>query len=179
MTKLDVDNIWKIVKKIRLSFLLTYPGQDCSGQFLSDGNMQDILNNLAAKLKLNPTSNPNKNVSDKILETAAKMFVYLNFCPSLIPKHIFLQTYLFRTATPTEIIVALSRKMKTLQNMNEKGNIIEVFGKLMEYLKLESYKEVQSITKKKYYSNSTNIDSKKQLNITSKCFYWIRQDPMI
>jgi len=116
---------------------------------------------------VNPTYIQNKSVPDKILETAAKMFICLNFCPTFMPKHILLQAYLFKTVTPTEILLALISMIKTSQNMNEKGNIIEVFEKLMEYLNLVSYKEVQSITKKKSYSNSTNIDRKKRLNITN------------
>ena len=96
-TKLNMKNVWKIVKETRFSFLFLHLDQDCNWEktLLSERNIQYILNNLASKLKLNLTSNPNKNVSDKILETAAEMFTYLNFCPSLIPKHILLQAYLF------------------------------------------------------------------------------------
>ena len=174
-----MQDVWKIIKETRFSLLFVKPDQDCNRDktLVSDGNIQDILNNLAAKLKLNLTSNPNKNVSDKILETAAKMFTYLNFCPSLMPKHNFLQAYLFKTGTPTEIILALISMMKTSQNVDEKGNIIEVFGTLMGYLKLESYKEVQSITKRICYLNDTfgicktNINSNEYLNLTSNCFH--------
>jgi len=171
MTKLDKDNIWKIVKKTRLSFLLTNPDQDCSGELLSDGNIQYNINNLAEKLKLDKRQNT--NVSNKIIfKTAAEMFLYLNFCPSLMPKFILLQSYLFGSGTPTEIILALASLMKTSQNVDEKRYIIEVFGKLMESLNLESYKIVQSITKWKCYSNSTfgnctNIDSNKSSNTTN------------
>ena len=57
---------------------------DCQAGYtlLLDNHIKDNIETVVEKLKLNTTYSTNKNVSNKILQTAADMFTYLNFCPT-------------------------------------------------------------------------------------------------
>ena len=83
MTKIDQENVWKIIKKLRMSFLSEYPDIDCYSSYslLAEKNIQDNINSIASELQLNITSTVNQNVSYKTLQTAGDMFTYLNYCP--------------------------------------------------------------------------------------------------
>lgn len=158
MMKLNLENVWKIVRKTRLSFLSRHIEIDsvCNEEktLLSNGNIQENMNSLFEELKLNPTSTPDTNIPSQTLQTAGQMFTYLNYCPTAIPKHLLLRAYLFQTATPKEIILALISIIKTSQNLTEKKETIEMLSKLMEILHLKQYENVQIITKDKCYTNA-------------------------
>ena len=83
MTKLDPENVWKIVKNIRISLLSEHTNLDCYIPMLSDEIIQGNINQVATELNLNTSSTPNKNVSNSILQTGVEIFTYLNYCPKL------------------------------------------------------------------------------------------------
>ena len=122
MTKLDQENVWKIVKKTRISFLSECLDKRCQyhNPLLINSIIEKNINILAAELNLNTTSGTNANMSNKNLQTAVEMFTYLNYCPSFIPPHALLTAYLSKTGTPREIILALTSAMKTSQNVIKK-----------------------------------------------------------
>ena len=80
---LDQKNVWKIVRQVRKSFLSKNTNPICDiYSLLTDNHIKDNIETVVENLKLNTTYSTNKNVSDKILQTAADMFTYLNLCPS-------------------------------------------------------------------------------------------------
>ena len=169
MTKLKTENVWKIVKQTRLSFLLEHSDQDCDRTLLSDKNIHNNINSLAAELYQNTTSRTNENISSKTLETAGEMFTYLNYCPSIIPKHALISAYLFRTGTPREIILGLTSAIKISQNVHEKDKLIEIFSNVMELLSLNNYENIQIITKGKCYTNTATFGNcTLKENVTNK-----------
>ena len=96
MTKLSDEDVWKIVKDIRKKFLYEHDDPKCEedGPFLFNNekvdyntyHIKDLTNELADKLKLNTTYETNENISYKILQTGAEMFLYLNYCPYKLDK---------------------------------------------------------------------------------------------
>ena len=101
MTKLSDEDVWKIVKDIRKKFLYEHDDPKCErdGPFLFNNDrssnlsvdynayyIKDLTNELADKLKLNTTYETNENISYKILQTGAEMFLYLNYCPYKLDK---------------------------------------------------------------------------------------------
>lgn len=158
ITNLDHETIWKIVKNIRKSFLSEYTDLECNqyNTLLSDYNITYITDIVAEKLQMNTSySTPNKNVSEKTLQTAAQIFTYLNYCPSYFPKFLLFNINLFQTATSREIVSALSSIMKTSEDEAEKGSTVEQFETIMKMLNLDQYRKIQIITKGKCFTNAT------------------------
>ena len=170
MTQLDLENVWKLVKTTRKSFLshkfrTKSNGLDCdranSYTLLIDYFIKFNIDSLAEKLQLNPTSVPKENVSHKTLQTAGEMFTYLNYCPNKLESII---VQILENGTPKDIILALSIPIKALRKV-ERKSITKILSKVMESLKLETYKNIQMITKGICYTNDTfsRCTSKKSL----------------
>ena len=155
MTNFDFENVWKIAKKIRLMFLSQNIDLDCNydGTLLSDKYIQLIMNNLAEKVDKSTT---NKHISQETLfNTAAEMFTYLTYCPSIIPNNLLFQAHLLQSSTPKEMIIALTSFLKTSNNAADKTGAVDTLVKVLESLKLNQYEHIQIITKGKCYSNVT------------------------
>ena len=171
MTNLDQKDVWKIVEKIRISLLSEHSDLDCNSDsdkalLLSDKNILNNINSLAAELKLNMTSIPNRNVSKETLQIAVEMFTYLNYCPAAFDKIFSFSKYLFETGTPKQIIFALMSVLKTSQNAAKTGTV-EIFSTVMKTLSLSHYKDIQIITKGKCYTNATFGNCAKKINVTN------------
>ena len=111
--KLDQEHIWKIIRQIRKSFLSQNTDPQCytsNPSLLIDNHIKDNTETVGEKLKLNTTYSTNKNVSDKILQTAAHMFTYLNLCPSAGAKTLsnFLQD-LFKSRSAKNILFSSNK----------------------------------------------------------------------
>ena len=182
-TELDLENVWEIVKKTRISFLVEHPDPYCqdSNTLLSDESIQENIHRVTKELKLNTSLTPDKNVSFKTLETATEMFTYLNYCSLLIPKYLrIIIAHLFKTRTPGEIIFGLTSVIKTTKNRAEKYKTIEMLSKFMETLRLKDYEKVQIITKGKCYTNATFDKCTKKIDLineeslkNSGCFWYL------
>ena len=179
ITKVEEEHVWKIMKKIRISFLYECPDADCQDDntLLSDENIQENIKSLEKELKLNTSLTPDKNISFKTLETAVEMFTYLNFCP---PKLLKFTPHLFRTGTPKEIIFGLTSVIKTIKNRAEIYKTVEILSKFMETLMLKEYEKVQIITKGKCYTNGTFDKCTKKIDLIkdeslkdSGCFWYL------
>ena len=139
MKKIDQENIWKIVKKVRLSFLSRHKDPTCQMTLLSDIHIRYNIKSLAKELKLNKTTSTTKNISHEILQTAGEMFTYLNYCP---PKCFLYIADLVRTKTPKETLLALISIIKTIKNTNEKKITIEVLLGLMDSFNLKEFEKI-------------------------------------
>ena len=79
VTQESEQNIWKIVKETRKSFLNEHFDIVChyENPLIPDNFITDNTVSIEEKLKLNLSSTINRNVSYKTLQTAANMFTYL------------------------------------------------------------------------------------------------------
>ena len=182
MTKGEEEHVWKILKKIRRSFLYEHPHADCQDDdtLLSEEKIQENIKSLEKELKLDTSLTPDKNVSFKTLETAGEMFTYLNYCPVLIPKYLKIIAHLLQTGTPRKIIFGLKSVIKTSKNQAEKYKTIEILLKFMEAMRQREYEKVQIITKGKCYTNATFDKCTKKIDLineeslkNSGCFWYL------
>ena len=108
MTKLDKENLWKIVKETRKLLLSLKEDPECqdSNTILSDNLIKENNRRLEEALNLDPTSVPfpSNRITVKSLETAAEIFTYLNFCP---PVFLSLIQHILKTGTPKDIILGM------------------------------------------------------------------------
>ena len=143
-----------------------HPEPSCQNKFLkdygfdempmmSDGILipsQEIQKNneyLAKELDLPLSYTPHEKVKDEILQTAAKMFTFLNYCPD---KFESLISHIIKTGRPQEMILALTSTNKSSRKVVKKSSI-KIFQKLMENLNLRTYEKIQIITKQKCFIN--------------------------
>ena len=163
--KNDQEHIWKIIRQIRKSFLSQNTDPPCdfnNPSLLIDNHIRDNIETMGEKLKLNTTSSRNKNVSDKILQTAAHMFNYLNLCPSTEANALsnFLKD-LFKYRSAKNILLALTSIMKSSKDAKKESST-KIFMKAMEIFKLSTYSDIEVITKEK------KINEFKHFNKTRK-----------
>ena len=164
MTKLEQDNVWEIVKETRKSFLSQNNNPECqeSDTLQSDSYIKENIDIVEEKLKLNIAINTNKNVSEETLQTTAKMFTYLNYCP---PKLLSFIKYLITTGTPKDIILGLTSTKMTL--LDKRKLFDEVFIQVMNKFNLKHYETIQIITKGKCYTKNAIFENcGKELNST-------------
>ena len=149
MKQFDQENVWKIVKETRKSFLSQHKNPECldDGTLLSDNSIKDNIDTVEKKLKLSPIYSPNKKVSGNTLEDAVNVYTYLNYCP---PELLHYVKDLITTGSPKDIILGLTGAKRMLQN--QKQSISKLFIKIMENLNLKDYETIQIITKGKCYN---------------------------
>ena len=151
VAQLDHENIWRITKLVRNSFLDEDHKRDCIKNIITSNYIKENIDNFAEELKLKPSPIPNDNVSSEALEIAADIFTYLNFCP---PKLIFLIKHILEAEKPKDIILAFTSIMKT-SDKKVKESSMKIFLKIMESFKLKQHEKVQRITKGKCFINGT------------------------
>ena len=170
VTKLDEETIWKIVQEIRKSFLSEYTEPECQYNddkedkiLLSNYNIKNNINNLEIKLEQFQTSTENRNVSEETIQTAAKMFTYLNHCP---PKLLSFVENLVTTGRAKDMILGLSNAKITFEGYVKQSSS-KILIKMMETLNLKQFQKIQIITKGKCCNkNSSYNKCEKTLNST-------------
>ena len=94
---------------------------------------------------MEPSEKKNENITSEELETAAKMFIFLNSCPFddnsvewFKSWHLFYKD-LFHTQSPDQIILTLNRmmKIKTPQDKNGKGRVKKLLQKTATFMSLQ------------------------------------------
>ena len=100
-------------------------------------------------------------MSRDTLETAAKMFLFLNSCSEFLETWLSFYTDLFMTKAPDQIVLALNRIMKH-ENKNRDGKIaLELFKKVTKLMNLKYEKidkiingrmKISSIEEKKFFN---------------------------
>ena len=166
-TKLAEETTWKIVQEIRKSFLSEYTEPECQYNndkedkiLLSNNNIKNNINNLEKKLE---QSQPSMDVSDETIQTAAKMFTYLNHCP---PKLLSFVENLVTTGRAKDMILGLSNAKNTFEGYVKQSSS-KILIKLMETLKLKQFEKIQIITKGKCFNKNASFDNcGKTLNLT-------------
>ena len=162
MAQFDLENIWKIVEKVRILFLHRNLEPECDYSSLSDIYIQDIIVQFAEELNLTPSSipkTPKDNITYQKLETAGQIFTYLMYCP---PKLVPLVAQILKSETPKNIILALTSMIKspTIVPQSSRKILINV----LTTLKLDQYETIQIITKGKCYINGKFGNCKNNFN---------------
>ena len=146
ITNLTEENVWKIVKETRRSFLFENHNPNCqtAETLLSDYNIKININKLEEELKINSTftTYPKQNMTFEHLNRAAELWTYLNFCPpkELSFKMIPVVIHVLERGSPRDIITALTRIMKTTKDA-EKQLSIKVFTRIMDFFGLNQYND--------------------------------------
>ena len=79
--EIDDENLWNIVKEIRMSFLIKMKDNAYRYQLVDNMEIEENFKSLEEKLGLNISDNHIEYISEKTLQTSLEMFTYLNFCP--------------------------------------------------------------------------------------------------
>ena len=146
MTKLNRENIWKVVKNIKTELSLDLECRLSPDLLLYDDKMSQV-NLLENQLGIQSTEVKFENIGRENLKTAAEIYIYLNTCPdSLKPWFLFYQD-LFHNQSPNQIILTLNRMMKsrrTSQNENFLKIAKTIFKEASTLLSLK-YEEIQNL----------------------------------
>ena len=122
-----------------------------NSQLLSDNYINNDIDVVEEKLKLNVGINPNTNVSDETLQFAANLFTYLKYCPT---KDFYVLS-IIKSESAKNILLALTSMMKTSQNAGKKS-FTRIFIKAMEIFRLFIYRDIDAITKEKGFDDQRN-----------------------
>ena len=148
----EEENVWKIVRQIRKSFLSQLKESKCNSEvetLVTDSNIKANIDVVEEKLKLNTSYSTNKDISYKTLQTSADIFTYLNFCTNA--EFRTLSTFLkdlFNSKSAKHILLALSSMMKTSKRSGNNSST-KIFSKTMEIFGLITYRDIDAITKEK------------------------------
>ena len=110
ITNYSDTDIWNAVKQIRSKITFT---TDCSNDgLLYFAGKQYIVSEVETKLKIKSSDVVFEDMTDSMIEKAAKMYLYLVTCSDPIKPWFLFYSNLFLTQTPDEIILTLNRIMK-------------------------------------------------------------------
>ena len=155
LRKLDMENVWKIIKRTRQSYLLQHPDLylNCYEK-ISTSILKELINNFTKELEISTKYPPEEKVSDKTLKTSAEILIYLLHCPQFKPKLLLFMSYILQYETPKELVLAWTNLLKTSQAGEKKENI-EILTQVLEGFNLDFYEKLQIITKRKCFINGT------------------------
>ena len=94
---------------------------------------------------LNVTDIAHENVSNETLDSAAKMFIYLNFCPKLLTWRQFMED-LFVNASLQTILRTLNRMVKGSAKVESRISKIIIAKKLLDRLNTKFTLKYNSIS---------------------------------
>ena len=141
----SVDDIQNVVKIIKSKAFLNLScqagkleeGEETGSTLLSNKHKLSQVLAVEQNLGIESSEQIMETLTKKELQTAAKMFLYLNSCPDLSFKFWFsFYKDLFLTQSFDQIILTLNRMMKATDTQGEGGNIRaekllkEIFNKL-------------------------------------------------
>ena len=137
----EYSNLWDIIRKIKIEI---FPQKHCNKYGLYDDKLSQVIE-AEKKLEMEPSEKKNENITSEELETAAKMFIFLNSCPfddnsvEWFKSWALFYKDLFRTQSPDQIILTLNRmmKIKTPQDKNGKGRVKKLLQKTATFMSLQ------------------------------------------
>ena len=137
-------NVWRIAEERRKKFLKTTPSCEYwHGIVVSRIHISENIDHIIEKLT-NDTimSTSFDDVSEETLETAAKMFTYLNFCQNEL---FSFYADLFSNASPKEIMLALRSINKASITAAHKISSTKIFDRFTSISKLTHYKDIEKL----------------------------------
>ena len=108
---IEVDKIWKVVKKIKSGTPLNIKC-DYDGLYEEEEDRQSQVEALERNFKMNPSKVVLGNITDEVLKLSAEMYIYLNICPGTLGSWFLFYQDLFQTQTLNKIILTLNRLTK-------------------------------------------------------------------
>ena len=137
------EDIWNLVKKIRIKTIkdVSLSTSTCYYyKFAKVPYLLQVSEELEKALQINSTERIFTNVTDKTLKIAAKVFIYLSFCPGsqlLSWKQFFIN--LFKNFQPKMMLLNLNRIMK-----NSDGSIHQITESIMGKLTYTFKKQLKT-----------------------------------
>ena len=137
----NVKVIWNTIQKIRSEVSLEKLCNTQKTLYISSNVMSNIKE-VEHELKINSSIQIIENISISLLETAGKMFLYLNSCPDHLKPWFFMYTDLFQSQTANQIILTLNRILKvddSHQNKALKTIAAKLFDRITTLFSLKCY----------------------------------------
>ena len=116
-----------------------------SPSFIHDGSIKKSVNLLLKTVGLNVTDIAHESVPNETLDSAAKMFIYLNFCPKLLTWRQFMED-LFASASLQTILRTLNRMVKGSAKVESRISKIIIAKKLLDRLNTKFNLKYNSIS---------------------------------
>ena len=140
----NIDDIWKIIKQVRKSFLIDGDDIECRnyGYQIAKDHMKTNIDNVEENLSTK-SNDSHEKITEDILQAGAEMFTYLNFCPP--KKLIKLCKELLLQRPMKDIILAMTNIMKMRRNA-EKSTATIIWSKIDEKLRYLKYRIIDSVT---------------------------------
>ena len=138
---MDKKPVWRFLKDIRKSSVQkTHSYSSClygRQSLLSIDYIRNNTNKLWGKLGINSTNIPLRSIENETLLEAARMFTYLNYCPSKqIQTNNFFK-YLMTESSTKDTILALTSIIKSSSNAM-KSSAVKIFAKETELLQFQN-----------------------------------------
>ena len=132
-SELDENLIWSHIKTLRLNYLMKNADLTCDNAFISQVNISTHFEKLSHMAGVVISSEQfNRNFSKSNIDTAAKMFVYLNSCPSF-----FVKLYWKAIFGPKSRIVMLASNIIKKTNAGFIPKAVQIFAKMTRLLGFE------------------------------------------
>ena len=172
LTNQREDKIWTAVKKIKF---LKSPSQaflrkTCvKGGLYNQDHQEDLQLTLEKVLKTNSTDRKLKNMTADKIRISAKMFLYLNVCPSGTDPERWFRSWLsyyrdlFLTHPAEKIILTLNRMMKTKRSEEDKLRAKKLMRRTSNLLSL-NFERIQSLLPDTYRNASVKVLEGAQFN---------------
>ena len=145
LTNLSLDNIWKIVKNIKLATFDTFCGED--QELYTASVWTGVVAALEQQLNIEPSETIVENITRKQLDIAGQFFLYLNSCPYKLKPWILFYRDVFKNYSPDQIVLALNRIMKITPNVQ--NHVFQTIAqKLFKKAAIQfslNYKNIQSM----------------------------------
>ena len=171
----DIDNIWKIIKQVKKSFLISNDNHlQCQTAFhlVLEDEIRANNDNVEKYLTTNSADyNSHEYIGEDILQTAAEMFTYLNFCPS--KKLILFYKELLLKRSTKDILLAITNVIKTRRNA-EKVTAEKLLSKIDKKLKNLKYNIIDSLTQMKpSFVNCTDKSCSEEMKSLGDTYMWL------
>ena len=147
LTQYDSVTIWKTVRETREMNMLKNPKTECQSDknvLVSNHYIEENIKTLEEKSRSHTKQNQKRIIDQDILETSAKIFTYLNFCPPF--GILSLYEDLFMKAETRNILLALISILKKSKKAKRESAVV-VFKKVMEMLGFNNYSAFENIIK--------------------------------
>ena len=147
LTQYDSVTIWKTVRETREMNMLKNPKTECQSDknvLVSNHYIEENIKTLEEKSRSHTKQNQKRIIDQDILETSAKIFTYLNFCPPF--GILSLHEDLFMKAETRNILLALISILKKSKKAKRESAVV-VFKKVMEMLGFNNYSAFENIIK--------------------------------
>ena len=108
LKKSKKENIWPTLKKFKL--MLTF--KDCNSHMYTKDQVEANIAALEDMFQVKSTDVTFANITEETLNTAAKMFIYLNTCSEDLKLWVSFFKDLFQNKPPDQIVLTLNRILK-------------------------------------------------------------------